>query len=143
MFCWHQVCRGYGDPHGCGYGDRNSVPTAARAGTHTTLSTSLVVLCNQALPLANKPSTPSSLCDSFQSYVHREFNRPVNVEFVDVKSAFDSFDCTALWTALRSKGMPYIVLHLITALHENTGARIRVGQKMSPRIFTTSERVAS
>jgi len=71
------------------------------------------------------------------SELHHEFNRPVNVEFVDVKSAFDSFDCTALWKALRSKGMPDIILHLITALHENTGARIRVGQKMSPRIFTT------
>ena len=44
----------------------------------------------------------------------------------------------SIWKALRSKGMPGVILHLITALHENTGARIRVGQKLSSRIFTTS-----
>jgi len=26
---------------------------------------------------------------------HREFNRPLNVAFLDSKTAFDSFDCTA------------------------------------------------
>jgi len=34
--------------------------------------------------------------------------------------------------------MPDIILPLITALHENSGARITVGQKLSPRISTTS-----
>jgi len=43
-----------------------------------------------------------------------------------------------MWKALRSKGIPDIILQLITALHENTGARIRVGQKLSLRISTTS-----
>ena len=57
---------------------------------------------------------------------------------MDIKAAFDSVDRIALWKALRSKGVPDIILRLITALHENTGARIRVGQKLSPRISTTS-----
>jgi len=34
--------------------------------------------------------------------------------------------------------MPDSILHLITALRENTGARIRVGLKLSSRISTTS-----
>jgi len=72
------------------------------------------------------------------SELHHEFNRPLNVAFLDIKSAFDSVDRTALWKALRSKGMPDIILHLITALRKNTGARIRVGQKLSPRISTIS-----
>jgi len=37
-----------------------------------------------------------------------------------------------------AKGIPDIILHLITALHENTGARIGVGQKLSSGISTTS-----
>jgi len=61
------------------------------------------------------------------SELHREFSRPLNVAFLNIKSAFDSVDRTALSEALRSKGMPDIILHLITALHENTG----VGQKLS------------
>jgi len=42
MFCWH---------------------------AYNVLSTSLVVLSNQALPLADQQLTPSSLCDSCQSYI--------------------------------------------------------------------------
>jgi len=42
MFCWH---------------------------AYNLLSTSVVVLSNQALPLAGQPLTPSSLCDSCQSYI--------------------------------------------------------------------------
>jgi len=72
------------------------------------------------------------------SELHREFNRPLNVTFLDIKSAFDSVYRTALWKALRSKGIPDIILQRITALHENTGARIRVVQKLSSRISTTS-----
>jgi len=81
-------------------------------------------------------STPSWLCDSCQNYIVNLTD--LNVAFVNIKSAFDSVDRTAFWKALRSKGMPDVILHLITALHENTGARIRVGQKLSSRISSTS-----
>ena len=47
-------------------------------------------------------------------------------------------DRTALYKALRSKGVPGILLQIITALHENTDARVRVGPKLSPRISTAS-----
>jgi len=50
------------------------------------------------------------------------------------KSAFDCVDRTV--RHFRIKGIPDIILHLITALRENTSARIRVGQKLSPRIST-------
>jgi len=93
------------------------------------LSTSLVVLGNQA----SRSTTDAILALRLLSELHREFNRPLNI-----KSAFNSVDSTALWKALRSKGIHDIILHLVTALHENTGARIRVGQKLSSRISTTS-----
>jgi len=54
--------------------------------------------------------------------------RPLNVAFLDIEAPFDSVDRTALWKALRSKGIPPILLDLIAALHELTSARVRVGQ---------------
>jgi len=87
---------------------------------------------------AGRSTTDAILTLHLLSELHREFNRPLNVTFVDIKSAFNSVDHTARWKALHSKGMPDIILHQITALHENTGARIRVRQKLSPRISTTS-----
>jgi len=36
----------------------------------------------------------------------REFDRPLNVAFVDIKAAFDSVYRRALWKALRSRGIP-------------------------------------
>ena len=87
---------------------------------------------------AGRSTTDAILALRLLSELHREFHRPLNVAFLDIKTAFDSVDRTALWKALRSKGMPDIILQLITALHENTGARIRVGQKLSSRISTTS-----
>jgi len=64
--------------------------------------------------------------------------KALNASYLDIKSAFGSIDCTALWKALRSKGVPDTILHLVTGRHENTSARIRVGQKPSPPISTTS-----
>jgi len=43
------------------------------------------------------------------------------------------------WTVyLRSKGVPDILLDLIVALHENTGAQVRCGKNLSGRFQTTS-----
>ena len=72
------------------------------------------------------------------SELRRGFGRPLGVAFLDIKSALDSVDRTALWKALRSKGIPDIILQLITALNENTGARIKVGQGLSSGISTAS-----
>jgi len=40
------------------------------------------------------------------SEIHREFNRPINVVYLDIEAAFDSVDRRALWKALRSRGIP-------------------------------------
>lgn len=72
------------------------------------------------------------------SELHREFDRPLNVAFLDIKSAFDSVDRSALWKALRSKGMPDVLLNLIADLHQNTGACVCVDGKLSPRLKSTS-----
>ena len=44
----------------------------------------------------------------------------------------------ALWKALRSRGIPNILLDLIVALHEHTGSSVCHGGKLSTRFPTTS-----
>ena len=72
------------------------------------------------------------------SEIHREFNRPLQVAYLDIKAAFDSVDRQALWKALRGRGVPDVLLNLIAALHNNTGARVRCGKNLSSRFSTTS-----
>jgi len=72
------------------------------------------------------------------SELHRQFNRPLNVAFVYIKSAFDSVDRIALWKALCAKVVPDILLQLIEDLHTHTGATIRIGRKLSKHFTTTS-----
>jgi len=45
---------------------------------------------------------------------------------LDIKAAFEYVDRRALWKALRSTGVPDILIDLIVALHENTGAQVRM-----------------
>jgi len=73
------------------------------------------------------------------SEIHREFNRPLNVVYLDIKAAFDSVDRHALWKALRSRRIPDGLTDLIAALHENTGAAICVGKNKSARLETTAD----
>ena len=70
--------------------------------------------------------------------IHREFDRPLRVAFLDIKAAFDTVDRQALWKALRSRGIPNILLDLIVALHEHTSSSVRHGGKLSTRFLTTS-----
>jgi len=72
------------------------------------------------------------------SEIHREFDRPLQVAYRDIKAAFDSVDRQALWKALRSRGVPDIVLNLIEALYHSTGARIRYGKNVYSWFPTTS-----
>lgn len=58
--------------------------------------------------------------------------------YVDLKSAFDSVDRSALWLALRGIGIPDTLLRLVQDLHCNTGARVRVGSTISERFQTSS-----
>jgi len=71
------------------------------------------------------------------SELHREFDRPLNVAYLDIKAAFDCVDRRALWNALRSTGVLDIPIDLIVALHENTGAQVPSGYNLSTRFQTT------
>ena len=54
------------------------------------------------------------------------------------QAAFDSVDRLGLWKALRSRGVPDVLLDLIVALHQVTGVQVRQGQNLSERLLTTS-----
>jgi Reverse transcriptase (RNA-dependent DNA polymerase) len=70
--------------------------------------------------------------------LHRAFNRPLHVAYIDVKSAFDSVDRSALWKTLLATGMPPSLLQLIRDLHTGTTARIRTQNGLSPSFDTSS-----
>ena len=53
-------------------------------------------------------------------------------------SACDSVDRAALWLALKGSGFPPMLLKLIEDLCTGTSARVRLGQKLSPRFMTFS-----
>jgi len=72
------------------------------------------------------------------SEIYREFSCPLQVAYLDIKAAFDSVDRRALWKALRGRGVPDILLNLIDALHNSTGARVRYGKNLFSRFLTTS-----
>ena len=57
------------------------------------------------------------------SEIHNEFDRPLNVAYLDIKAAFDSVDRVAVWKALRGKGVPDFLSRLIEAFHQNTVRR--------------------
>jgi len=87
---------------------------------------------------AGRSTVDAILALRLLSELHREFDRPLNVAYLDIKAAFDSVDRIALWKALRSKGIPDILVQLIEALHQSTGARVRIGSRLSSRFQTTS-----
>ena len=72
------------------------------------------------------------------SEIHRHFSRPLYAAYIDIKAAFDSVDRTALWRALRARGVPDILVQLISDLHFHTGSRVRLGELLSERFCTTS-----
>ena len=70
--------------------------------------------------------------------LHREFNQPLSVAYVDLKAAFDSVDRKALWNALQGVGVPEHLLNLIKDLHTDTTAKVRQGNGTSPSFLTRS-----
>ena len=70
--------------------------------------------------------------------LHRAFNRPLHVAYIDVKSAFDSVDRSALWKVLQAEGMPPSLLQLIRNLHTGTTARVRTHNGLSASFSTAS-----
>ena len=49
-----------------------------------------------------------------------------------------NIDRLGLWKALRSRGVPNVLLDLIVALHHGTGVQVRQGQNLSECLLTTS-----
>ena len=70
--------------------------------------------------------------------LHREFQHPLNMAYIDMKAAFDSVDRTSLWKVLRGNGVPSSLLNLIWNLHGQTTARVRVDTDLSSPFPTSS-----
>src|SRR5271163_2729054 len=87
---------------------------------------------------AGRSTADAVLALRLLSELHFEFQRPLHVAYVDLKSAFDSVDRSALWLALKGVGVPDMLLGLLQDLHTDTGASVRVGSALSDRFPTTS-----
>ena len=70
--------------------------------------------------------------------LHRDFQQPLLAAFVDLKSAFDSVDRTALWKAMKGIGVPSVLLDLVINLYTATTSRMRLGGHLSSPFTTTS-----
>jgi len=88
--------------------------------------------------VAGRSTIDAILALHLLSELHRGFDRPLNVVYLDIKAAFNSVDRHALWKALRSRGVPAILLDLISTLHDGTAVRVHVGQELSGHLLTTS-----
>jgi len=60
--------------------------------------------------VAGRSTIDAILALRLLSELHREFDRPLNVVYLDIKAAFDSVNRRALWKTLRSRGVPAILL---------------------------------
>ena len=59
--------------------------------------------------------------------IHREFGRPLDVIYIDLKAAFDSVDRAALWISLEGIGAPAVIMELTRDLHTHATSCVRVG----------------
>jgi len=87
---------------------------------------------------AGRSTADAILALRLLSKFNYEFQRPLHVAYVDLKSAFDFVDRSALWLALKGVGTPDILLQLLQDLHTSSGARVMVGANVSDRFCTTS-----
>ena len=64
----------------------------------------------------------------------REHNTYVFVLFVDLRKAYDSMLCQALWLVLEKYGIPPLLLRLIQSLHDRMKAKVSVDGATTPII---------
>jgi len=83
---------------------------------------------NLVLP-PNRSTTDAILDLHILAELHREFQRPLNVAYIDIKDAFNSVDQMSQWKVLRGNGVPLSFLNPIQNLHEDTIACVRVDPK--------------
>ena len=105
---------------------QDSAPTTKTTGTHTTSSRHDLSPGSVGF-VAGCSTVDAILALRLLSDLHREFDCPLNAAYLDIKAAFDSVDRLGLWKALRSRGVPDVLLDLIVALHQGTGVQVRQG----------------
>jgi len=87
---------------------------------------------------AGRSTTDAILTLRLLSELHWEFDRPLHVAYVDLKSAFDSVDRQALWKAFRGINMPQVLLKLTEDLHTGKTSQVSLGGLMSDSFSTSS-----
>ena len=93
---------------------------------------------NQSGFAPGRSTTDAILALRLLAEVHREFNRPLYVAYLDIKAAFDSADREALWKWLTGIGTPTVILGLVRQLYSDTTARVQVGPTLSTPFGTTT-----
>jgi len=93
--------------------------------------------------VAGRSTIDAILALRLLSELHREFDRPLNVVYLDIKAAFNSVDRHAHWKALQSRGVPAILLDLISTLHDGTAVLVHVGQEVRNYRVTYSQPLGS
>jgi len=86
----------------------------------------------------NRSTIDAILAMRLLAELHREFQKPLHVTYIDIKAAFDSVDRKALWKALHATGAPQFLIQLIQDLHTGTTSRVRVGKKLLKAFNTSS-----
>lgn len=66
-----------------------------------------------------------------------EWRSPLYLVFVDFQKAFDTIRRSAIWTALRNKGVPVKVINVIRAMYDNATIQVR-HSGMNSELFTTN-----
>jgi hypothetical protein len=61
----------------------------------------------------------------------REFRQQLLAAYVDFRKAFDSVDRSALWTVLRLRGVPPVLVDLISELYSGTVSAVKCGSGIS------------
>ena len=96
---------------------------------------------------AGRSTADAILALRLLSDLHREFCQPLNIAYVDLKSAifyvdlksaFDSVDREALWKAVREIGAPTVLLDLMQDLYTQANLQVHLGKLLSASFRTGS-----
>ncbi len=66
----------------------------------------------------------------------REFNKPLNMCFVDIQKAYDSVNRELLWKICRHYGVTEKIVKLLQLIHKNTRAKVRINGELSDSFDT-------
>ena len=62
-----------------------------------------------------------------------EWNKPLVLNFIDYKKAFDSVHRPSMWKILEAYGIPSKVIRIVTYLYEGSESSVRVGVEHTER----------